>query len=301
MPRARSIRPTSPNPATSSSITSPAGRAARNATSRSTAIPCCAAAIFPTPSARTNATNGCCACKWRWRTRCRTRPCGLPCLRSSSSWANTCATGPRPRPCGNPADADRSPPFHFHFSSIESSFMAHIVILGVGTGGTPAAYEMRHLLDKSHTVTLINASDTIKFLPSNTWVALGWRETRETPFKLRPYLEEKGIRFIAQRADTIDAANSQLHLANGDVVDYDYLVIATGPRLAFDLVPGAGPESGHTQSVCTVEHAERAYADYLEFLKTPGPVVLGALPGASSYGQAYANAKALKTALRYRK
>ncbi|HEY0663812.1 MAG TPA: FAD/NAD(P)-binding oxidoreductase, partial [Thiobacillaceae bacterium] len=179
--------------------------------------------------------------------------------------------------------------------------MAHIVILGAGTGGTPAAYEMRHLLDKSHTVTLINASDTFQFVPSNPWVALGWREARETTFKLRPYLEKKGIRFIAQRADTIDAANSRILLANGDAVDYDYLVIATGPRLAFELVPGAGPESGHTQSVCTVEHAERAYENYLEFLKDPGPVVVGALPGASCFGPAYEYAMALDTDLRRRK
>jgi len=179
--------------------------------------------------------------------------------------------------------------------------MAHIVILGAGTGGTPAAYEMRHLLDKSHVVTLINASDTFQFVPSNPWVALGWRETRETTFKLRPYLEKNGIQFIAQRADTIDATNSRIHLANGDLVDYDYLVIATGPRLAFDLVPGAGPDGGHTQSVCTVEHAERAYAHYLEFLKNPGPVVIGALPGASCFGPAYEYAMALETDLRRRK
>src|SRR3569832_1567186 len=142
--------------------------------------------------------------------------------------------------------------------------MAHIVIIGAGTGGTPAAYEMRHLLDKSHTVTLINASDTFQFVPSNPWVALGWRETRETTFKLRPYLEKKGIRFIAQRADEIDAAHSRIHLANGDVVDYDYLVISTGPRLAFDLVTGA-------------------------------------LPGASCFGPAYEYAMALETDLRRRK
>lgn len=179
--------------------------------------------------------------------------------------------------------------------------MAHIVILGAGTGGTPAAYEMRHLLDKSHTVTVINASETFQFVPSNPWVALGWRKARETTFQLRPYLEKKGIRFIAQRADAIDAANSRLQLANGDIVEYDYLVIATGPRLAFDLVPGAGPEGGHTQSVCTVEHAERAYADYLEFLKNPGPVVIGALPGASCFGPAYEYAMALETDLRRRK
>jgi sulfide:quinone oxidoreductase len=179
--------------------------------------------------------------------------------------------------------------------------MAHIVILGAGTGGTPAAYEMRQLLDASHTVTLINASETFQFVPSNPWVALGWREARETTFKLRPYLEKKGIAFIAQRADHIDAANRQIQLANGETVSYDYLVITTGPRLAFDRVPGAGPEDGYTQSVCTVEHAEQAHQHYLAFLKKPGPVVIGALPGASCFGPAYEYVMALETDLRRRK
>lgn len=179
--------------------------------------------------------------------------------------------------------------------------MAHVVILGAGTGGTPAAYEMRQLLDASHTVTLINASDTFQFVPSNPWVALGWREARETTFKLRAYLEKKRIAFIAQRADRIDAENRQIHLANGEAVSYDYLVIATGPRLAFDTVPGAGPDDGYTQSVCTVEHAEQAHRHYLEFLKNPGPVVIGALPGASCFGPAYEYAMALETDLRRRK
>ncbi|MFN3750870.1 MAG: NAD(P)/FAD-dependent oxidoreductase [Thiobacillus sp.] len=179
--------------------------------------------------------------------------------------------------------------------------MAHIVILGAGTGGTPAAYEMRQLLDKSHTVTLINASETFQFVPSNPWVALGWRKAREVTFALRPYLEKKGIRFIAERADRIDATRNTIHLANGESVSYDYLVITTGPRLAFDLVPGAGPENGHTESVCTVDHAQRAYANYLEFLENPGPIIVGALPGASCFGPAYEYAMALETDLRRRK
>ncbi len=31
--------------------------------------------------------------------------------------------------------------------------MAHIVVLGAGTGGTPAAYELREMLGKEHSVT----------------------------------------------------------------------------------------------------------------------------------------------------
>jgi len=37
--------------------------------------------------------------------------------------------------------------------------MAHVVILGAGTGGMPAAYEMRDTLGQDHKITVINAND----------------------------------------------------------------------------------------------------------------------------------------------
>ena len=57
--------------------------------------------------------------------------------------------------------------------------MAHIVILGAGTGGMPAAYELRAKLDKTHRITVVNAVDYFQFVPSNPWVAVGWREREE--------------------------------------------------------------------------------------------------------------------------
>lgn len=179
--------------------------------------------------------------------------------------------------------------------------MAHIVIIGAGTGGTPAAYEIRALLGKQHRVTLINTHEHFQFVPSNPWVALGWRDGSQVSFPLRPYLEKKGIDFIARRVEHIDPAAQRLTLADGSTVDYDYLVLTTGPRLAFELVPGAGPEGGHTQSVCTLAHAQRAYDAYRAFLEDPGPVIVGALPGASCFGPAYEYAMALETDLRRRK
>jgi sulfide:quinone oxidoreductase len=179
--------------------------------------------------------------------------------------------------------------------------MAHIVILGAGTGGMPAAYELRAELGKEHKITVINASDTFQFVPSNPWVALGWRKRDDTTFKLRPYLEKKNIGLIAVAAEKIDADANRIHLVNGETVDYDYLVITTGPRLAFELIEGAGPNGGSTQSVCTVDHACRAYDDYEEFLKDPGHVVVGAFQGASCFGPAYEYALALETDLRRRK
>ena len=179
--------------------------------------------------------------------------------------------------------------------------MAHIVIMGAGLGGMPAAYEMRAALGKEHQVTVVSAVDYFQFVPSNPWVAVGWRQRDEVILQVAPLLERKGIQFIAKAVTQIDADNSQLVLDGGQELGYDYLVITTGPKLSFDEVPGAGPHGGHTHSVCTVNHAETFWAEYQEFLKNPGPVVVGAMPMASCFGPAYEFAFILDTDLRRRK
>jgi sulfide:quinone oxidoreductase len=165
--------------------------------------------------------------------------------------------------------------------------MAHIVIVGAGTGGLPAAYELRDALDRSaHRITVVNTLPDFQFVPSNPWVAVGWRDRDAVTFPIRPHLEKKGIEFVAQRVQRIDAEGNRLELADGTLLGYDYLVLTTGPKPAFDEVPGAGPEA-NTLSVCTFDHAERAFDAYQRFLKDPGPAIIGAMPGASCFGPAY--------------
>ncbi|MBH2018732.1 NAD(P)/FAD-dependent oxidoreductase [Polaromonas sp.] len=164
--------------------------------------------------------------------------------------------------------------------------MAHIIILGAGTGGMPAAYELRKRLGAQHQITVVNAVDYFQFVPSNPWVAVGWRQREAITFPIRPHLEKKGIGFVAQPVQRIDAERNALELNDGSRLAYDYLVITTGPKLSFDEVPGSGP-AGHTHSICTVDHAEQTWADYQEFLKEPGPAIIGAMPGASCFGPAY--------------
>jgi sulfide:quinone oxidoreductase len=179
--------------------------------------------------------------------------------------------------------------------------MAHIVILGAGVGGMPAAYELRERLSDEHRVTVISAVDYFQFTPSNPWIAVNWRQRGDITLAVGPLLEKKGIGFIASPVTAIDAPGKRLGLANGQSVDYDYLVITTGPKLSFDEVPGAGPHGGFTHSVCTVDHAEQFWKDYEQFLDNPGPVVIGAMPGASCFGPAYEFAFILATDLRRRK
>ncbi len=179
--------------------------------------------------------------------------------------------------------------------------MAHIVVMGAGIGGMPAAYELRALLPKEHRVTVVNPVDYFQFTPSNPWLAVGWRDREGVTLPIAPYLQKKGIDFIAKPVTAIDAAGNRLTLDGGQTLPYDYLVIATGPKLSFDEVPGAGPHGGHTHSVCTVGHAEMFWLDYQKFLKDPGPIVIGAMPGASCFGPAYEFSLILDTDLRRRK
>lgn len=179
--------------------------------------------------------------------------------------------------------------------------MAHIVVMGAGIGGMPTAYELKAKLGNDHRITVVNTVDYFQFVPSNPWLAAGWSKREKITFPIRPYLEKKGINFIAQPVSKIDAEQNKLELADGQSLSYDYLVIATGPKLSFDEVAGAGPNGGYTHSICTVDHAEKAWDAYQEFLKAPGPVIIGAMPGASCFGPAYEYTFIVNRDLRKRK
>ncbi len=178
--------------------------------------------------------------------------------------------------------------------------MAHIVIMGAGIGGMPMAYEMREQLRSGDKLTVISNTDSFHFVPSNPWVAVNWRTREDIQFPMAPYFERKNIAFIPTAAKRVHPEKNQVELADGKVVDYDFLVIATGPKLAFDEVEGLGPD-GHTQSVCHVDHALKAGEAWDQFVKDPGPIVVGAVQGASCYGPAYEFAFIMDTDLRRRR
>ena len=71
--------------------------------------------------------------------------------------------------------------------------MAHIVIIGAGIGGMPAAYELRAKLGAEHRITVVNAVDYFQFVPSNPWLAVGWRDRAGISFPVARYLKRRDI------------------------------------------------------------------------------------------------------------
>ena len=179
--------------------------------------------------------------------------------------------------------------------------MARIVVLGAGIGGISQIYELRKALGKAHELVLIGDSDRFEFTPSNPWVAVGWRKLEQTTVHLPEVMQKLGITFHGQGAKRLHPADNRVELNDGSNVDYDYLVIATGPKLAFEEVPGLGPHGGFTQSICKTGHADASFVDFEKLAANPGPVVIGAAAMASCFGPAYEYAFILDTELKKRK
>ena len=179
--------------------------------------------------------------------------------------------------------------------------MAKIVVMGAGIGGISQIYELRKELSRKHELVLLGDSDYFEFTPSNPWVAVGWRKGQQIKVDLPDLMEKYGIEFSGTGVRRVHPDEHRVELNDGATIDYDYLVIATGPKLAFEEVEGLGPDGGHTQSVCKTGHAETAHIDFEKLVQDPGPVVIGAAPMASCFGPAYEYAFILDTELKRRK
>ena len=175
--------------------------------------------------------------------------------------------------------------------------MSNIVVLGAGLGGTIMAYELREALAPVHDIAVITKGTQYSFVPSNPWVAVGWRKRDAVTVDLEPVMARRNIALYGQGAKRVHPAEKRVELMDGQSVRYDYLVIATGPDLAFDEIEGFGPDH-HTQSVCHIDHALKAKPAFDALVADPGPVVVGAVQGASCFGPAYEFAFILEKALR---
>ena len=150
--------------------------------------------------------------------------------------------------------------------------MAKIVVLGAGIAGHTAAAHLRRKLSKEHEVLVVSPNRNYQWVPSNIWVGIGRMKSKEVIFPLEPLYNRKGIGYKQAKAVSFhpegDATEDKPFilvegvygesLGKQEKVTYDYLINATGPKLAFDLTEGLLPATNKVYSVCTYDHAEHA-------------------------------------------
>ena len=178
--------------------------------------------------------------------------------------------------------------------------MARIVVLGGSFGGLTAALELKRLLGNNAEVTVVSEDDRFVFLPSLPWLIMGWRKPEDITLKVSDILKPKNIDFIHEPAKQIDPDASKVTTSSKQLA-YDYLVISTGPHLAFDEIPGLGPDKGYTACTFTLDHAVKTGATWRSVLENPGPIVLGSSQMVSCFGPSYELAFEMDAELRRRK
>lgn len=160
-----------------------------------------------------------------------------------------------------------------------------VLVLGSNFGGLTAALAVKHELHGDVDVRVVSPSDHFLFNPSLIWLPFGKRSPEEITFPVAPTFESHDIEFVHAAATRLDLKSKKVETPVG-VEDFDYLVIATGYRNDFDVVPGLGPE-GNAYTITTLEDAVHAGEGWKRFLEEPGDVVIGATQGAGCFGAAY--------------
>ena len=160
-----------------------------------------------------------------------------------------------------------------------------VLVLGGNFGGLTAALAVHHELEGDVEVRVVSASDHFLFNPSLIWLPFGKRKAADITFPLAPTFEAHGIDLVHGEATHLDLADKKVTTSAG-TYGYDYLVIATGYRNDYDVVPGLGP-GGNAYGITTLEDAIRAGEGWQHFLEAPGDIVVGATQGAGCFGAAY--------------
>lgn len=177
--------------------------------------------------------------------------------------------------------------------------MADIVILGAGVGAIFVALNLKELLREDETITIVSDTSTVNFNPGNHWLAMDVYKPDEINVDIHTFMANLDIKFIQKNASKIFPKDQYIELTDNDKLNYDLLVIATGPKPAFEAIPGFGPDR-FTQSICSVEDSGKTGEAWEKFVKNPGPIVIGAVQRASNVNAAYEYAMIVDADLRKR-
>ena len=158
--------------------------------------------------------------------------------------------------------------------------MAKVVVLGAGVSGHTASALLKKRLGKKHEVVVVTPNSYYHWIPSNIWVGVGRMKVDDVRFRLDNRYKKSGIVYKQAKAVSIhpegdnDSEKGYVTIeytgqgkeGQTEKVDYDFLINATGPRLAFEKTPGIGPGQ-HTVSVCSYDHAAEAWKKFEESME----------------------------------
>jgi sulfide:quinone oxidoreductase len=176
--------------------------------------------------------------------------------------------------------------------------MTRITILGAGFGGLTAVRHLRRQLPDAEIHLLAPRAEFV-YYPSLIWVPTGLRQGPELRVDLDAFFRRNRIHFHAGRVTAIEAQGRKVRSDQGEEIDNDVLLIATGGRSLRKL-----PGIEHGLAICDGIEAAEQIRDRLALLEE-GDIAFGfagnpAEPGAVRGGPIFELLFGIDTWLRRR-
>jgi sulfide:quinone oxidoreductase len=116
--------------------------------------------------------------------------------------------------------------------------MKRLLILGGGTAGTIMANKMRKDLPRDEwDITIVDQFKTHYYQPGFLFIPFGMYKEKDVR-KPKGDFFPAGTHVIYSKIDRVEAEKNQVLLENGVALKYDYLVIATGAKVAPEETEG---------------------------------------------------------------
>ncbi|MCH8497368.1 MAG: FAD-dependent oxidoreductase [Marinobacter sp.] len=117
---------------------------------------------------------------------------------------------------------------------------ARIVIVGAGAAGISLASRLTKAI-RNPDITIIDAREAHYYQPGLTLVAVGaWKDVNKLVDKNERYLP-RSVKWVKESVAAFDPDHNRVFTHSGTSVPYDYLLVATGVEIRFDLVDGLNP------------------------------------------------------------
>jgi len=116
--------------------------------------------------------------------------------------------------------------------------MKKIVILGAGTGGTIMANKLRKVLSRDQwEITIVDKDKTHYYQPGFLFIPFGIYNKNDV-IKPKSDFLPPGVQVIYNGIDKIEPNENRVLLEGGQMLQYDYLIVATGTNISPEETPG---------------------------------------------------------------
>jgi sulfide:quinone oxidoreductase len=117
--------------------------------------------------------------------------------------------------------------------------MKNLLILGAGTAGTMVANRLNKLLDHDEwKITIVDQNETHYYQPGFLFIPFGVYSKNDVIKPKRDFIPA-GVEMIMSPIDVIEPEHNQVKLVKDHrILNYDFLVIATGSNIHPDQTPG---------------------------------------------------------------